>query len=106
MPRGHTRAVLFVDPAGQAYPAVQLPLQPAVDNPTVDPNVPAGHELHWGEASILKEPAPHKTIVLFVDPGGQAYPARHPPLHAAVDRPVAAPNVPPGHNEQEVPRRE
>ncbi len=45
----------FVDPAGQAYPAVQAPHEAA---PT---------ELNW--------PAAHMTAVALVDPAGQAYPA-------------------------------
>ena len=34
--------VADVDPAGQAYPAVQFPLQAGVEEPPV-PKVPAGH---------------------------------------------------------------
>ncbi len=36
-PTGHTAAVELVDPAGQAYPAVQLPEHAAVDRAAVLP---------------------------------------------------------------------
>ena len=40
-PGAHDTAVAFVDPAGQAYPALQFPVQSAVINPDVLPNRPA-----------------------------------------------------------------
>jgi hypothetical protein len=43
VPAGHSCAVALVDPAGHAYPAVQLPEQAAVVRPEVSPYVPAGH---------------------------------------------------------------
>ncbi len=45
-PTLHTAAVVVVDPATHAYPAVQFPLHDAVVRPVVAPYVPAGHALH------------------------------------------------------------
>ena len=42
-PAGHKNAVALVLPAGHAYPALQLPEQPALVSPLTLPNVPAGH---------------------------------------------------------------
>ena len=41
LPAPHTACVADVEPAGQEYPAVQLPVQSAVVNPDVLPNRPA-----------------------------------------------------------------
>ena len=41
LPTGHGDAVEDVDPATQKYPAVQLPLQPAVVMPDTPPYRPA-----------------------------------------------------------------
>ena len=45
-PTGHGFAELLPVPAGQAYPAVQLPLQLGLVLPVVEPNLPAGHGVH------------------------------------------------------------
>ena len=46
----------------------------------------------------LYVPLPHLTAVALVEPAGQAYPAAHTPLQLLLDRPVAAPKTPAGHN--------
>jgi hypothetical protein len=48
LPAGHSNAVALVDPAGQAYPAVQFPVQAGVDNPGADPYVPVKRVLGVG----------------------------------------------------------
>jgi hypothetical protein len=118
VPTPHTLAVAFVLPAGQEYPAVQLPLQAAVAAPAA-PHVPAGHEavhalelnaavapyLPAGQAlqeparAALNLPGVHVTAVAFVLPTGHAYPAMQLPEQAADVRFTAAPKVPAGHNE-------
>ena len=45
-PAGHNDAVEFVDPAGHAYPALQLPLQLEVVRTELEPKLPAAHKLH------------------------------------------------------------
>ena len=48
----------LVDPAGHAYPAVQLPEQAGVDRPGTLPNRPAGHcPLH--AAVVMPDTAPY-----------------------------------------------
>ena len=51
-PEGHTPCVGLVDPAGHAYPALQLPLQPAAVKADTAPYSPAAH--------TLQTPAPPK----------------------------------------------
>ena len=46
LPTGHTDAVDDVDPATQKYPAVQLPLHPAVVMPDTSPYRPALQFVH------------------------------------------------------------
>jgi hypothetical protein len=45
-PGGHSWAVAFTDPAGQAYPAAQGPLQPLSASAWSDPYRPDGHRVH------------------------------------------------------------
>ena len=52
-PKGHCTEVADVDPAGHAYPAVQLPLQTTLVRPWVDPKVPAGQLLHTAAPAKL-----------------------------------------------------
>jgi hypothetical protein len=64
-PAAHIAAVPLVDPAGQAYPALQLPLHPALDRPAVAPYVPAGHaplQLAVGRAMLV----PYRPALQFV----------------------------------------
>ena len=70
-PAPHTSAVLFVDPAGQEYPTVQVPLQLALVSPCVAPYRPAAQLLHTGAPACEYCPTPHNIAVLFVDPAGQ-----------------------------------
>jgi hypothetical protein len=53
-PAGHSTAVEFVDPRGQAYPAVHDPEQALVVRPVVvgRPNLPAGQPVH-ADAPLL-----------------------------------------------------
>ncbi len=64
---------MLLEPAGHAYPALQLVQAPA----------PAS--LNW--------PAGHTTTVALVDPAGHACPAAHTPVHSAVCA-VAEPHFP------------
>ncbi len=91
LPAGHTDAVALVEPAGQEYPAVQVPLHAAVLKPTADTlnQVPAGQSLHAPAPARLYRPTGHTDVVALVDPAGQKYPAVQGPLHAAVLRPTA-----------------
>ncbi len=45
-PTAHIFAVLMVDPARQAYPALQLPEHAGEVRPTVPPNDPAAQSAH------------------------------------------------------------
>ncbi len=45
-PTGQVTLLATIDPAGQYHPAVHLPEQLAVDNPTTLPYTPAGHAPH------------------------------------------------------------
>ena len=57
VPGPHRVAVPFVDPAGHAYPALQLPLHAAVGRPAAAPKVPAGHApLHNALPMVLVAP--------------------------------------------------
>jgi hypothetical protein len=104
-------AVELVDPAGQAYPDVQGPVQAAVVRPVVVPKTPAGHgavhdavvrpcvEPYRPAAQGMQDPDPavaycparHWEAVALVDLAGQAYPAMQLPLHAADVKPMLAP---------------
>jgi hypothetical protein len=119
-PGGHWMAVADVLPAGQAYPAVQVPLHAGVDSPDVDPKVPAGqaavqlasavrgnapyrpagHTVHSPAPDRLYRPAGHGDTVALVDPAGHAYPAVQTPLHADVFIAAVAPNCPATHTLQ------
>ena len=78
-PAGHMDAVALVLPAGQAYPAVQLPLHADDVNPPVAPYVPPGH---WTHATA---------------PARLYCPAAHAPLQAEVVSREVDPNCPAGH---------
>ncbi len=97
-PAGHKTAVELVDPSGQAYPAEQLPEQPAVTSPVVAPYKPAGHGEHPLEPARLYCPAPHTLAVGLVLPAGHAYPAVHGPVQALRDWPATSPYRPPRHS--------
>jgi hypothetical protein len=60
-PGEHTVAtgVLVTDPTGHAYPAVQLPVQPAVVRATDDPYSPAGQLVQLAEPCKEYLPAGH-----------------------------------------------
>ncbi len=89
--------MVFVEPAGHAYPAVQLPLHATVAMAAEAPKSPAGHGEHAPAPARLYRPAAQIAAVALVDPAGHAYPSEHGPLHAAVVRPATDPNVPAGH---------
>jgi hypothetical protein len=97
VPEEHTDAVLDVDPAAHAYPALHSPEHAADVRPSDDPKVPAGHSVHTPAPDTLYRPATHWAAVALVDPAGHAYPAVHIPLQADEIRPDVAPNVPAGH---------
>jgi hypothetical protein len=71
-PTPHCSAVALVDPAAQAYPAVQLPVQAAVGRPAVDPYLPAGQAVHVPDPEGAYCPATHWDAVGLVDPAAQA----------------------------------
>jgi hypothetical protein len=91
---GHAAAVALIDPGTQKYPAVQFPLHAVLVRPGVDPNVPAGHAAQVPALPTLYWPGMHTAAVAFVDPAAHAYPALQGPLHAGLDRPLAAPYRP------------
>jgi hypothetical protein len=75
--------VAFVDPAGQAYPALHVPEHDAVVVPGALLYKPAAHTTHDCEA------------------GREKYPGAQLPLHNGVDRAVAAPYTPAGQSVQD-----
>jgi hypothetical protein len=117
LPAGHAKAVAFVDPAAQMYPALQLPVHPGNDRPDVDPYNPAAHGAVHDAAPILAvapyspaaqfvhTPAPAReylpagqlTAVARTDAAGHAYPAMQGPLHTALDIPLTSPYLPGAH---------
>ena len=90
-PMPHMAAVAFVDPATQAYPALQFPLHVGNDCPGVSPNTPAGQSAHCPAPDRLYRPTPHMVAVALVDPATHAYPALQFPLHVSAVTPVADP---------------
>ena len=52
-PAAQMDAVADEDPAGQAYPALQDPVQPEVVRPVVDPYFPAGQAVHAVAPPVL-----------------------------------------------------
>jgi hypothetical protein len=70
----------LVDPAGQAYPAVQLAAQGAARD-TSELHRPAAHSAHVPAPMVLNWPAVHITAVALADPAGQAYPAVQLTMH-------------------------
>jgi hypothetical protein len=107
-------SVAVRDPAGQKYPASHCPLHVSAVMPATDPNRPAGHSavqsdvvspvvfpnrptaqsVHTPCPPVLNFPGGHAAAVAVVDPAAHAYPAAQSPLHAAVCRPRAEPNLP------------
>ncbi len=77
-------------------PAAQRPVQLLLTSPVVAPNVPAGHGVHTPAAPVLNWPAGHTEAVELVDPGGQAKPGEHAPLHKLVVAP-GSPKRPAAH---------
>ena len=116
-PAAHVEAVGDTLPAAHAYPAVQGPLQDALDRADVAPKVPAGHgEVQAALVSpvvlpyrpapqsvqapappTLNLPAAHTAAVALVDPATHACPAEQGPLQDALGRADVAPKVPAGH---------
>jgi len=114
-PAPHRTDVLFVEPAGQEYPALQAsvhvlteeppapkrpashgPVQVEVERPALLPNRP-GSQLEQDTApEPLYCPAGHWVTVGDVDPAGHVYPAVQSPVHDAVVRPVVEPYLPAG----------
>ena len=95
-PGGQAPWVDDVDPAGQKYPAVHVPVHTDDDSAAEAPNLPPGHGSHAPAPTRLYEPGGHWVAVADVLPAGQAYPAVQFPLHADVDSPDAEPKVPAG----------
>ncbi len=113
-PTGHTTAVADTDACTQMYPALQLPLHPAVDRPLVPPYSPAAQSTHAPHPDSEYRPGGQMDAVALVDPATHAYPAvqlavqldtdkpdtdpyrpaSHGPVQAAVDMAVVAPNSP------------
>ncbi len=87
-----------MDPAGQAYPATQLPLHTADVKPVLAPKLPAGHGVQDPAPAREYCPAGQMDAVGDVDPATHAYPAVQLPEQDAVVRPVEAPYVPAGHD--------
>ena len=58
-PATHWDAVADADPAGQAYPAVQLPEQAAEVRPEAEPKVPAGQSVQLEDPAELYFPMAH-----------------------------------------------
>ncbi len=93
-PAGHMDAVALVDPAGHAYPAVQVSMHG--DTLAALPlKVPGAHGEHTEAPARLNVPEGQTDVVSLVDPAGHAYPALQTPLHAALLAP-ADPNLPLG----------
>jgi hypothetical protein len=97
-PAGQTTADAFVDPLGQAYPAVQLPVHAADFVALLLPYRPALQFVHDPAPDKLYVPFWHSSAVALVDPSMHAYPAVQLPVQAAVVRPEVLPNVPAGHS--------
>ncbi len=73
--------VSVVDPAGHAYPALQLPLHAALASAVSLPYRPAGQSLQAETPPTEYWPGEHGAEVAVVDPGTQAYPGAQGPLH-------------------------
>jgi hypothetical protein len=113
-PTGHTAAVADVDAGTQKYPALQLPLHPALDRPLVPPYSPAAQSAHDPHPDSEYRPGEQMDAEGLVDPAAHAYPAlqlavqldtgrpdtdpyrpaSQGPLHAALGMAVVAPNSP------------
>ncbi len=78
-PATHIAAVALVEPATQAYPALQLPLQPALDRPAVAPYVPEGQgAVHAADGSAMEAPySPGLQFVHALDPLTLNLPSGH-----------------------------
>ena len=90
-PAGHAVAVPLVEPAGHAYPAVQVPVQFGDGIAVVLPNLPAGHGVQLCTPTALYVPIGHGDPVPLMEPAGQKYPATHGPVHVDAVRPVVEP---------------
>jgi hypothetical protein len=82
-PAAQVAAVAVIDPATQAYPAVQAPVHVDTVRPVVEPYLPASH-------------GPEHTAVVrpVVEPN---LPAGHAAVHNATLSPVVEPYLPVGH---------
>jgi hypothetical protein len=101
VPAGHTTAVALALPAGQAWPSLQLPEQPALllNAPSTAPNRPAGHGVHVPAPNEEYVPAGHSTVVALTLPAGHMCPSAQEPAHPTVPlgAPTNVPNRPAGH---------
>ena len=79
---GHSCAVSLVEPAGHAYPALQMPLHVAVAQAEWLPYRPAVQFKHCAAAFDEYVPGGHATAVALVEPAGHAYPAVQYEVHA------------------------
>jgi hypothetical protein len=111
-------AVADVEPAGQAYPALQFPEQAAVVRPVVAPYLPAlhgpehtddvnavampycpaGQLVHVAAPAPLYCPVGHTKAVADVDGEGQECPAVQAPVQVATAMGAVAPNHPAGQS--------
>jgi hypothetical protein len=98
LPTPHATAVGDVDPAAQAYPAVQVPLQSAVGREGAAPHLPAAHREQVAAPAREYLPATHRRAVGLVDPGAHANPGLQLPSQVAVAWPGTEPYRPPSHS--------
>jgi hypothetical protein len=87
VPGAHAAWVALVDPAGHAYPALQLPLHAALVKPRAAPKVPPGHGVAEAAAPVGQyEPAgqasTHVSLAVALPPA-HVYPlsTAHEALH-------------------------
>jgi hypothetical protein len=108
-PAGQGAWVADADPAAHAYPALQLPVHPAVVKPAVDPYRPAGQFVHVTAAPVLYCPAaqgavqaavgrpwvdpyvPAGQLVHAVDPAVEYLPVPQMAVQVLTDSPAVAP---------------
>lgn len=95
VPGWQMEAIALVEPAAQANPGAQAPVQFADVCPVVLPNRPAEHVVQTEAAMKEYVPSPHTVPV--ADPAGQANPAGHSPVHADELRPAVLPKRPGAH---------
>ena len=93
-PAGQMDAVGVVDPAGQAYPALQMPVHDDWFMAALAPYCPALQFVHAAAPAMEYWPAGHAATAGVVDAAGQTYPAVQAPLQSDVVKPVVLPYRP------------